>query len=67
MWNFDPNAGSVFDTLDASAWTTLGSARIRVGYLMGAATANNLGTPALNASNNNGGKGGVYATVDMSF
>jgi len=61
------NAGSVFDTLDASAWTTFGPAKVRVGYLMGATTANNLGTPALNAATNNGGKGGVYITGDLSF
>jgi len=67
MWNFDPNAGSVFDTMEASAWTMLGAAKVRVGYLYGATTANNLGTPAVWAASNNGGMGGVFITTDLPF
>jgi hypothetical protein len=67
MLNLDPNAGSAFDTVDVSAWTTLGATKLRVGYLYGVTTANNLGTPALEAYTNNGGLGGVYFTTDLSF
>jgi len=69
MWNFDTAtaATSVFDTLDASAWTTFGPAKVRVGYLYGSTTGVPLGTPALNAATNNGNNGGVYITGDLSF
>jgi len=67
LFNLDSTAGtSVFDSLDASAWTTFGPTKLRVGYLYVATTANALAA-ALNAPNNNGGKGGLYLTADLAF
>jgi len=65
--NFDPNAASAFDTLEASVWYMLGSVKLRVGYLYAATGKDNLGAPNLNAPSNNGGNGGVYFTADMAF
>jgi len=65
--NFDPNAASAFDTLEASVWYLLGSTKLRVGYLYSTTGANNLGQPNLNAPSNNNGKGGIYLTADMAF
>ncbi len=65
--NFDPAAAAVFDTLETSAWAKMGPAKVRLGYLYGTTGLYNLGTPALNAPANNGGRGGVFLTADLSF
>ncbi len=65
--NLDSNGAGVFDTLEASVWYMMGSAKLRVGYLYGTTGTNSLGTPALNAPSNNNGKGGIYMTADMAF
>jgi hypothetical protein len=65
--NFDPHAAAMFDTLEASAWTTVGPAKIRLGYLYGTTGLHNLGAPNLNAPGTNGGNGGLFLTADLSF
>jgi len=65
MLNFDPNA-TPFDSLDASAWTTFGATKLRVGYLYITSTSYALAA-ALNAPSANGGKGGAYFTLDLPF
>lgn len=65
--NFNPAAASVFDTAEASVWKSFGPTKVRVGYLYGTQGAGNLGTPNLNAPGNNGGKGGLFLTTDISF
>jgi len=65
--NFDPNAAAAFDTVEVSAWTLFGPAKVRLGYLYGATGTDNLGTPNLNAPSNNGGKGGIFLTTDLAF
>jgi len=65
LLNLDPNAAA-FDSLDASAWTTFGATKLRVGYLY-CDSGKYAAATALNAPNNNGGKGGMYVTVDLPF
>lgn len=65
--NFASGAPSVFDTLEAYLWKGFGPAKVKLGYLYGVQGAGSLGTPNNAAPGNNGGKGGLFLTTDISF
>ncbi len=65
--NFDPNAASVFDSLEAFAWCKVGSTTLRAGYLYTTTGLHNLGNPTNYAPSSNNGNGGVWVTADLAF